>query len=263
MKVDILSVGLENAVMDYVRFGQGEKPLVIIPGLSLRPLRETGHAVGHMYKRFADDYTVYIFDRKDPVPEGYTVREIAGDVAAGMDALGIGKADVFGVSQGGMIAMHLALDRPERINKLVLAVTAARPNRQLCQVIGRWAALAEADDYDGLVADVMGRIYSEKYLRRFGRLLPLVSRITRPPDLGRFSVLTRACLTCEAYERLEEIRCPVLVVGGRQDQVLTGRASEEIVEKLGCQIYMYEDLGHSAYEEAEDFNDRVLSFLRK
>ena len=76
-------------------------------------------------------------------------------------------------------------------------------------------------------------------------------------------MLTRACLTCEAYDRLEEIRCPVLVVGGRQDQVLTGRASEEIAEKLGCQIYMYEDLGHSAYEEAEDFNDRVLSFLQK
>ena len=55
----------------------------------------------------------------------------------------------------------------------------------------------------------------------------------------------------------------MLVVGGRQDQVLTGCASEEIAEKLGCQIYMYEDLGHSAYEEAEDFNDRVLSFLQK
>ena len=40
-----------------------------------------------------------------------------------------------------------------------------------------------------------------------------------------------------------------------------GIASSEIAEKLGCEIYMYEKLGHAAYEEAKDFNQRVLDFL--
>ena len=55
---------------------------------------------------------------------------------------------------------------------------------------------------------------------------------------------------------------PVFVIGGKHDLVLTGEASEEIAEKLGCACYMYEDLGHSAYEEAPDFNRRVLEFFK-
>ena len=74
--------------------------------------------------------------------------------------------------------------------------------------------------------------------------------------------MAKACLTCDAYESLEKILCPVFVIGGKQDKVVTGAASEEIAEKLGCEIYMYEKLGHAAYEEASDFNKRVLDFLR-
>ena len=44
---------------------------------------------------------------------------------------------------------------------------------------------------------------------------------------------------------------------------MTGEASEEIAKKLGCDIYMYEKLGHAAYEEATDFNQKVLDFLNR
>jgi len=53
------------------------------------------------------------------------------------------------------------------------------------------------------------------------------------------------------------------VIGGKQDKVVSEMASEEMAEKLGCEIYMYEELGHAAYEEAVDFNKRVLNFLKK
>jgi pimeloyl-ACP methyl ester carboxylesterase len=44
---------------------------------------------------------------------------------------------------------------------------------------------------------------------------------------------------------------------------VSGEASEEIAEKLGCKLYMYEDMGHAVHEEAKDFNERVLEFLRE
>ena len=90
-----------------------------------------------------------------------------------------------------------------------------------------------------------------------------MKEIGKPKDLRRFGILARACLTCNAYEMLDRIQCPVFVIGGKLDKVLSGEASEEIAEKLGCKIYMYEDLGHSAYEEAPDFNDRVMEFLKE
>jgi pimeloyl-ACP methyl ester carboxylesterase len=59
------------------------------------------------------------------------------------------------------------------------------------------------------------------------------------------------------------IACPTLVIGGTDDRIVTGKASEEIAEKiLGSQLYMYQGLGHGLYEEAPDFLNRVKVFCR-
>ena len=107
------------------------------------------------------------------------------------------------------------------------------------------------------------RMYSDAYLKRCRPLLPLLAVLQKPKDVPRFVALAKACLTCNAYEELERIQCPVFVIGGKQDRVVGGEASEEIAAKLGCSIYMYGRLGHAAYEEAKDFNRRVYDFLRE
>jgi pimeloyl-ACP methyl ester carboxylesterase len=86
--------------------------------------------------------------------------------------------------------------------------------------------------------------------------------LQKPKDVQRFVILAEACLTCQTYELLDQIQCPTLVLGGQEDKVVTGLASEEIAKKLGCDMYMYDDLGHAAYEEAKDFNQRVYDFLK-
>ena len=53
----------------------------------------------------------------------------------------------------------------------------------------------------------------------------------------------------------------MFVIGGMQDKVVSGEASLEIAKKHGCEIFMYDDLGHAAYEEAKDFNQRVYNFF--
>jgi pimeloyl-ACP methyl ester carboxylesterase len=79
----------------------------------------------------------------------------------------------------------------------------------------------------------------------------------------RFTLLAESCLHFDASAGLAEIRCPVLVIGGGEDKVIGPGGSEELAEKLGCEIYLYDRLGHAAYEEAKDFNRRVLDFLRE
>ena len=121
--------------------------------------------------------------------------------------------------------------------------------------------MAERGAMRELVADMAEKLYSSAYLKRYRPLLPLLTVLQKPRDVRRFITLAKACLTCSAYEELDRITCPVLVLGGRQDQVVGGRASEEIAERLGCQLYMYDTLGHAAYEEAGDFNQRVYDFF--
>lgn len=257
------AIQIDNTVMDYVTFGKGDKPLIMIPGLNLKGVKEVAVPMSYMYRIVAEEYKVYIFDRKEDIPEGYTVRDIAGDVAYALKELGISNADVLGISQGGMIGQYLAMDYPELVHKLVLGVTLSRENPTVKEVIFRWIAMAEQGDYAAISTDMLEKMYSEEYKAKYGKLIPLLSKVGKPKDMNRFITLAKACFTCDTYEDLHKIKCPVFVIGGRRDCIVTGEASEEIAEKLGCEIYMYEDMGHAVHEEATDFNERVLEFLRK
>ena len=254
---------IENIEMDYITFGNGTKPMLMIQGLNTNGIKGSAVPLSFMYRIFVKEYKIYLFDRRKNLPENITVRELAADIALAMDTLGLKKADVFGVSQGGMIAQYLAIDRPDLVNKLVLAVTISRNNDTVEKVIGDWICMTEKEEWKALVNDMAVKMYSDAYIRKYKMMMPLLTAMQKPKDVKRFLTLAKACLTCNAYEELDKIKCPVFVIGGKCDKVVTGEASEEIAEKLGCEIYMYEKLGHAAYEEAKDFNQRVLAFLKK
>lgn len=104
-------------------------------------------------------------------------------------------------------------------------------------------------------------MYSKAYVKKYRWLFPILARIAKPKNEERFISLAKACLTCTAYDRLDGIRVPTLVLGGKDDMIVGAEASHEIAERLSCEIHMYEGLGHSAYEEAKDFNLRIKKFL--
>ncbi|MBQ9951754.1 MAG: alpha/beta hydrolase [Clostridia bacterium] len=256
-----LILNVRDLQFDYITFGNGTKPLVMIQGLNTRGIKGAALSLAYMYRIFAKDYKVYLFDRRPVVQEGITVRDMASDIAFAMDALGLTNADVFGVSQGGMIAQYLAIDRPDLVRKLVLAVTLAQNNETVMQVVNNWIALTEQGRMKELVADMAEKMYSAAYVKRYRPFIPLLAILQKPKDVQRFVILAKACLTCSTYEVLDKIKCPVFVLGAGQDKVVTGSASEAIAAKLGCKIHMYDRLGHAAYEEAKDFNQIVYEFL--
>ena len=255
------TLNLEDAEMDCISFGKGKKTLVMIQGLNTQGIKGAGLALAYMYRIFAKEYTVYFFDRKNNVKKGVTVRELAKDLASGMDALGLTNADVIGVSQGGMIGQYLAIDRPDLVRKLVLVVTLSKNNDTVKEVVGNWIAWTRANDIKSLVVDMAKKMYSDKYLKNYEPFLPLLTLLQKPKDDERFITLAEACLTCNAYDELEKIQCPVYVIGGKEDKITTGEASYEIAEKLNCKLHMYDGLGHALYEEAKDFNKKVYDFL--
>jgi len=255
-------VTLSDTQLDCISFGKGEKPLIMIQGLNTRGIKGAGLPLAWMYRLFVKDYRVYLFDRRPKIRDGVTVRELAKDTAEAMDVLGLKKADVFGVSEGGMIGQYLAIDRPDLVGRLVLAATLSRNNDTVLRTVNGWIEMAEQGDMAALVADMTTKMYSEAYVKRYKPLIPLLTVLQKPKDVQRFVRLARSCLTCNAYEELEKIHCPVFVIGGKRDRVVSGEASEELAEKLGCGIFMYDRLGHAAYEEAKDFNRKVYDFLR-
>ena len=254
-----------GTTMDYIRFGTGTRILVMLPGLGdgLRSMKGTALPMAFMYREFAKDFTVYAFSRKNALPEGYTTRDMARDQQEAMEQLGIGCADIFGVSMGGMIAQHLAIDYPEKVNRLILTVTSARPNPVLTESIAEWVSCAKRGDHTGLMDSNVRRIYSEGYYRKNKWLVPIMGKLTKPKSYDRFFVQADACLTHDAYESLKQIKAPTLVIGGEKDLSLGGDASREIAAAIpGAKLRMYAEWGHGLYEEAKDFNRVVLDFLR-
>ena len=88
------SVPVGETDMYYVSFGEGEKKLVVLPGLSdgLATVKGKTFLLSGPYRKFLKDYTVYMFSRKNRMPEGYSIRDMADDQALAMKKLGIDKA---------------------------------------------------------------------------------------------------------------------------------------------------------------------------
>lgn len=258
-------VTLPDSDMEYIRFGTGKKILIMLPGLGdgLRSVKGLALPTAALYRMYAGDYTVYMFSRKLRLPQGCTTRDMARDLMQAMQILNIPKADLLGVSMGGMIAQHFAADYPEMVNKLILVVTCPRSNPILVEAVEEWKACALADDHTALMDSNLRRIYSETYYRKNKWMVPITGKLTKPKSYDRFLIMADACLTHNAFDRLSDITAPTLVLGGEQDHCLGGDASRELAARIpGAKLKLYPQWGHGLYEEASDFNDTVLEFLK-
>ena len=250
--------------MEYICFGSGAKTLIMLPGLGdgLRTMKGTALPMAALYGKFAKDYTVYAFSRRSSIPEGYTTRDMARDQKLAMDALGIAKADVLGVSMGGMIAQWLAADYPEAVGKLVLVVTAEKTNDIMEGALELWMRQAKAGDHTALMDSNLQKIYSERYYRQNKWIVPLVGKLTKPESYDRFLIQANACLTHNTEAVLSEICAQTLVIGGEKDMVLGAEPSKTIAQRIpNAQLKLYPQWGHGLYEEEKSFNTEVLAFL--
>ena len=257
------NVRLNGYDCDYISFGSGSDVLIMLPGVGDGFKTAKGVAIpfAFMYRCFAESFKVYVFSRRNNMPEGFTTEEMARDLSDIMEVLGIGSASVFGVSQGGMIAQQMAIQHPDKVNNLVLAVTASRPNDIMKDALSSWLEMADRDDYKGIMLDTAERSYTGEYLER-GRMINSMLAGIKPKDYTRFRILCESCLQHDVYDDLEKISCPTLIIGAGLDRVLGPEASAEMSRRIaGSQLYMYDGYSHGVYEQAKDFNARVLRYL--
>ena len=257
---------IDNDSMDYISFGNGAQNLIILPGLGdgLKTVKGMALTFALMYRKLEKEYKVYVFSRRNNLPAKYSSREMSKDTKAAMDLLGIEKAHIIGVSQGGTIAQYMAIDYPERVEKLILTVTYAKSNENINTVLKKWLEYAQNNDYQKLFMDTAEKSYSEKYLKKNRAFFPILSKFGAPKSFSRFITQANACLSHNSYDLLPQIECETLIIGGKEDKIVTAAASEELHTQIkNSSIYMYDDLSHGLYEEAPDFWDRIIEFLKK
>ena len=250
--------------MDYVTFGKGIQPLVIIPGLGdgLQTVKGMAMPFSITYRILAERYKIYVFSRINELRQGYTTRDMAADVAEVMEALNLDTAYVMGISQGGMIAQWLAVDFPEKVEKLVLAVTTAKLSNLGRERIGCWLNLIQTGTYKDLMIDIARHSYTPKSFGKFKYLYRIMGIFGHIKDKQRIDIQAVSCLKHDSLTILEKINCPTLIIGVEKDDVLGIEASVELHQHIkDSQLIILPECGHALYEQNKDFQKRVLVFL--
>ena len=247
--------------MNYLKFGIGDKTLVMLPGLSVKSVLLMGDAVKNAFRAYDKDFTIYLIDRREDVPPVYTVADMARDTAEKMKELGLEDVCLFGASQGGMMAMLIAAWYPDLVHKLVLGSTAAKISDLGNSVIGGWVSLAEKRDGAALYLDFLKKVYPSYLFDQFKDIFIATGKSVTDEEFARFIIIAKGAVDFDATSELDKIKCPVLVVGSEDDAVLGSAASYDIARKLGCQIHMYKNYGHDCYDTAPDFRDRMFNFF--
>ena len=258
------TVSIGSTEMNYVSFGLGSKVLILLPGLSdgLTTVKGKAMLLAVPYKLFFKEYKVFMFSRKNELPDSYSIREMADDQAEAMRKLGIEKASILGVSEGGMIAQYMAIDHADMVEKLVIAVSASSVNDTVSAAVETWIEFANLGNHKQLMIDTAEKSYSSEYLKKYRKVYPVMGHIGKPESYHRFLVNANAILNFDCSGELDKISCPTLIIGGAKDQIVGPDASYEMHERIkGSELFMYDEFGHAAYEEAEDFNRRVFDFL--
>ena len=267
MAVNMLlsTVQTETFTMDYLRFGEGARTLVIIPGVSVQSVMNFAGAIAESYKLLTKDFTVYVFDRRKDMPPVYSVDDMARDTAEAVKALKLGRVCLFGASQGGMIAMKIAIDHPELVESMILGSTSPRVTQEGYGIFDRLTQLAKAGNTAALSLAFGEAVYPQAVFEQSKELLLKSAENVTDNDLKRFVIITEGMKGFDVTDDLEKITCPVLVIGSNDDRVLGGEASRQIMEHFknrpDCELFMYNDYGHAAYDVAPDYRERMLKFF--
>lgn len=262
----IKTLKTDDFEMEYVTFGEGKKPLIIVPGLSIKNALNSAATMPVIYKDFCTNYSVYVFDIKKNISKGYSLQNMAKDLAIALKQLGIAKAAIFGTSQGGMVSQYMAISNPELVSKLVLGSSTSHAEPLQLKVIDNWVKLAEANNANDLINSFIDEAFSKNFALRYRRALNAMYKNVTQQELSRFATLARECDFVDTYNDLGKIKCPVFVIAASDDRVVTPIASTKIVDKLkqencSCEFYMYDGYGHAVYDEAKDYKSRILNFL--
>lgn len=265
MTSDVIRVKTASCEMDYFKFGEGDKVMVILPGLSVVSVMGSKGTIADAYAPMANDFTIYVMDRRADMPDPYTVYDMAEDTVTVFEELGLKDIYLFGASQGGMIAMTIAISHPELVAKLALGSTSASVRTEDLNSFPTWVDLAERRDAAALYQAFAKALYPEETYKAYKDVFNMMASTVTEEDLRRFVIQAKGTEGFDVLDRLSEIRCPVLLLGANDDAVLKPEASEAIIEKLSgredFEYFMYDGYGHAAFDTAPDYKERLLKFF--
>ena len=245
--------------------GDGE-PVLLIMGLGL-----SSGAWWRTVPVLAGRLRVITFDsrglgRTRAFSYAYTTEAMADDAATVLDAVGVQRAHVYGISLGGMVAQTLALRHPERVRSLVLGATspggprAARPSAEVGAFFRRRARMAPEEAARESVPINYGPRCRAEHFERIEE--DIAQRLAHPFGERAYRAQLFAAAWHNCLGALPRIAVPTLVVHGALDRVIPVANAHLIAERIpGARLRVLDEAGHLYPTEAPEVDEAIAGFL--
>jgi 3-oxoadipate enol-lactonase len=259
------TVRANDITINYEVHGEGP-PLLLINGLA-----DDLTSWAYQIDDFKRHYRVIAFDNRgiggtDKPAGAYTTAQMAADARGLLDAMGLDRAHVLGVSMGGMIAQEFALAYPERVEKLLLCCTcseASAANQRLYRI---WQETAPVLGLPQMMKEVLLWCFTPEFFQDHPDTAQeaeeALTGITQPVEA--YLSQLHSIQVHNATARLGRITAQTLVLGAPKDLIFPPNQSRQIHEGIpGSKLAFTTHGGHAFLWEAPDeFNAAVLAFLR-
>jgi 3-oxoadipate enol-lactonase len=205
---------------------------------------------------------------KSGAPAGpYSIEQMARDAVTVLDAEGVARANVMGISMGGVVSQLLAIKYPERVNSLVLAATAGRHHGWRIQLLARWQYLAVRYGMTKVAMAVVPWFVGTRARQLLGPTAALTVRALLPNSPRAFASQIEAILEVpdELREHHARVDVPTCLIVGGLDRLTPPEDSLELAKRLPRGgLTVIPEVGHALIAEApRQFNHAVLSFLSR
>jgi 3-oxoadipate enol-lactonase len=263
---------IEGSKIYYEVHGEGRPgpPLVLLMGIG-------GTCQGWLPLQvpdFCQAHPTVIFDYpgtgQSESREGrFTTADLAHTTVGLLDALEIPRAHVLGSFMGGMVAQELVLRRSDRVERLVLVGTYARPDAKRRTLLTQWSDLARLDaPVEMQVRERLLWTLQDETLEQSDLIDAMVGFFTReraPMDPDVFARQCGACIAHDCLDRLHEIDKPTLILCGRGDQLTPPKFHRQLADEIAnARLVTFASCGHLVMaESAKPFNRAVLQFLEE
>jgi pimeloyl-ACP methyl ester carboxylesterase len=255
--------------MNYDQQGSGE-PLVLIPYLTADYA-----CYAFQVADYSKHFTCISVDLRgtgeSDKPGGvYSTEMFADDVAALMQAIGLNKAHIYGLSLGAATGIWLATKYPDRVKSLSLHSGWPKTDGYIKTVVQGWQVMAKALNSVAEMA-IQGifpwcftpELYAQKpdYIQALSDFVR--GRPKQPIDA--FIQQSDAVMAHDAEAQLGKIRAPTQITFGRHDVVTSTRFADRLKNSIkDSELYIFEDCSHAPlYENVPAFNEKTLGFLSK
>ena len=267
-RIDIAGGAIEVYSVD----GGDGIPLLVLGGVEtgLRSLAGTENVLERRWSGRAERRPVTILGR--PIPDDPTdvgrimhPRVIADAVARALETTHLGPVAIEAESGGGRIGLWLTVDRPDLVDRLVLASVASEtpPGSPMAERMSKWIALAEAGDWGNFFGRMAVQMKASSEVES-GSFATAARLQPRPATPERFVGELKATLDPSSFVtgRLGEISVPALVLAGGQDQVVPPDSTRLVAERIpGARLEIDPECGHTVRTSFRGYNTLVEDFL--